>query len=405
MLTFRQSGSNSLRDTGRATILLAMGITIAGALPVFLVAALFTEISKDIPIPRYALGVGVASSWVAAALISAAAGKLTAKIGARKVVLLTLALAVISLLGCAIYVPYWQWLIVWMVVGGIATSTSHPATNQLVTLRVSLKNHSLAFGLKQSAVPLTTLAAGLSIPLIALTLGWRWAFAMAAGATVLLIFVFLSFGPRRRPSGIKRIATKVPLGPELTTFFRYLSCVTALGAGGATILGSFGVISAVDRGIGAGSAGFLLGAASVIGALMRIGVGAVAGQAGRESLKMISVMQLVGGVGIFLMVPDNRWTYSVGLILAFGIGWGWPGLVHFSVSKIAGPATPAATGIVQTGTYIGCAVGPLLAGAGYALWGDKAIWLLSATMLTGAGGIAFLVSKRPRPAMPVATKK
>ena len=402
----RVSRANSFtiaRDSGRATILFAMGITIAGALPVFLIAALFTEISKDLRVPRYVLGVSVASSWVAAALVSVVAGKLTTRIGARKVVLLTLVLAIISLLGLALFVPSWQWLIVWAVVGGVATATSHPATNQLVTRRVSLKNHSLAFGLKQSAVPLTTLAAGLSIPLIALTLGWRWAFAMAAAMTVLLIFVFSWFGPRRLPAGTKRTMKKVPLSPELIRFFRSLSYVTALGAGGATILGAYGVISAVDRGIGVGTAGFLLSAASVIGALMRIGVGAVAGRAGRESLKMIAAMQLVGGIGIFIMVANNKWTYAIGLIVAFGIGWGWPGLVHFSVSNIAGPATPAATGIVQTGTYIGCAVGPFLAGVGYAAWGDRAIWFLSASMLTAAGLLAFLLSQRPRPKTPVAS--
>ena len=156
----RVSGANSFmiaRDGGRATILFAMGITIAGALPVFLIAALFTEISKDLSVPRYVLGVSVASSWVAAALVSVVAGKLTVRIGARRVVLLTLVLAIISLLGLALVVPSWQWLVVWAVVGGVATATSHPATNQLVTRRVSLKNHSLAFGLKQSAVPLTSM--------------------------------------------------------------------------------------------------------------------------------------------------------------------------------------------------------------------------------------------------------
>ena len=407
---YRRQGSSRLnsfmiaRDSGRATILLAVGITIAAALPVFLVAALFTEIADDITVPRYGLGVIVASYWVAAALVSVVAGKLTARIGARKVVLLTLAIAVSSLLCSALIVPSWQWLVVWTVVGGVATGTSHPATNHLLALRVSVKNHSLAFGLKQSAVPLATLASGLSIPLIALTLGWRWAFATGAVTALLLIFAFLAFGPRRLPSGTKRVATKVPLSPELSRFFMSLACVTALGAAGATIVASFGVISAVDRGIEAGAAGFLLSAASAVGAFMRIGVGAAAGRDGRDALKIIAVMQLLGGAGIFLMVPNNQWTYALGLILAFGIGWGWPGLVHFSVSRIAGPATPAATGIVQTGTYIGCAAGPLLAGAGYSVWGDQAIWLLSAFMLTIAGCIAFLVSKRPRPATPLAPK-
>lgn len=37
-----------------------------------------------------------------------------------------------------------------------------------------------AFGVKQSAVPLTAMLAGLAVPVFAVTVGWRWAFGAAA---------------------------------------------------------------------------------------------------------------------------------------------------------------------------------------------------------------------------------
>ncbi len=57
----------------------------------------------------------------------------------------------------------------------------------------------------------------------------------------------------------------------------------------------------------------------------------------------------------------------VGVLLAVGLGvGGWPGLVHFLISHMAPGATAAATDIVQTGTYIGNTIGPMLTGVALA---------------------------------------
>src|SRR5690606_25143943 len=102
-----------------------------------------------------------------------------------------------------------------------------------------------------------------------------------------------------------------------------------------------------------------------------------------------------------IMVPDNQVTYGIGIIVAFAIGWGWTGLIHYSVSQIAGPATPAATGIVQTGSYIGSGAGPLLAGIIYTAWGGHWLWMAAAIMLGGSGIAAYRAARRPRPETPL----
>lgn len=83
---------------------------------------------------------------------------------------------------------------------------------------------------------------------------------------------------------------------------------------------SYGVVSAVERGIQLGTSVFLLGGANVLGALVRIYVGVLAGNAGRDALKIMAIMQLSGGLSIFLMVPDSPGMFAAELICAFGMG-------------------------------------------------------------------------------------
>ncbi len=52
----------------------------------------------------------------------------------------------------------------------------------------------------------------------------------------------------------------------------------------------------------------------------------------------------------------------VGVLLAFGAGWGWPGLFNFAVVKSNPGAPAAATGVTQTGASAGAALGPLIFG-------------------------------------------
>src|SRR5205823_1137887 len=58
-----------------------------------------------------------------------------------------------------------------------------------LTLARSVPAHrlGLSFGVKQAAIPLATLLAGAAVPAVALTVGWRWAYVIAAGLAVLAL--------------------------------------------------------------------------------------------------------------------------------------------------------------------------------------------------------------------------
>ncbi|TQJ29894.1 nitrate/nitrite transporter [Microbacterium sp. SLBN-146] len=385
------------RDGGKSTLLISIGATVVSGIPAFLIGALFTQINGDIGIPSWSLGVIVATYWVFAALSSTPSGRLTANIGSRKVIILTIVVAMLSLVGAALVTPSWQWFLVWAAVGGVATGLCHPSTNHLINLRVSGERRALAYGVKQSAIPLASFLAGLAIPAIALTLGWRWAYALAAGIAAVVLVVFFLVGPRRLPKGTVRKNSSAPLTREQRVYFLTLASVTTLGAGSAACASTFGVVSAIEHGMHPAVAGVLFAAASLTGAFMRIAVGALE-RGGGNTMRTITVMLAAGLVGSVLMAFTREWAFGIGLVLVLGVGWGWTGLTHYVVSSTAGRATPAATGLVQTGSYLGCAILPIVGGALFAVWGSTPIWYLSGVGFLVATTLAIVVWRRGAPA-------
>ena len=82
----------------------------------------------------------------------------------------------------------------------------------------------------------------------------------------------------------------------------------------------------------------------------------------------------------------------IGVPLAFGAGWAWPGLFNLSVVRAAPRFPGRATGITQTGTYVGGAVGPVIFGAVAEGAGYTAAWWLAAALGLGAA-VAVLVGR------------
>ena len=80
--------------------------------------------------------------------------------------------------------------------------------------------------------------------------------------------------------------------------------------------------------------------------------------------------------------------FVAGALVAFGLGWGWPGLFNLAVVGAEPHAPGAATGVTQTGIYVGAAGGPggfglVQSGRRYAVaWAIMGVLLLLAAALT-----------------------
>jgi len=363
----------------------ALVTTSAGALPVFLTSALVLQIAADLGFEIERLGIAVGLYFVAGVFSSLLMGRLSERIGAAAALRLGGVLSAVCLLLIST-VGSFSALCTCLFLGGICNALCQPAANLYVTRGISAGRRGLALALKQSAIPAATMLGGLAVPLIALTVGWRWAFvgaALVAAVTAMLV------PPVIVPARAAEVDDEVraPLMAMLL-----LAATVGLGAAGANCLASFAVAGAVRIGIGDGAAGWLVAAGSALAVLTRVGLGHRADRKGAGHLLMVRLMLVCGTIGALGLATDSIALFVAAVPIVFSFGWGWPGLFNLAVIKHNPTAPGAATGFTQTGTYLGAALGPMLFG----LVADRAGWDLAWTLVPaffGLGAIAATLAR------------
>src|SRR5690606_36558262 len=135
-----------------------------------------------------------------------------------------------------------------------------------------------------------------------------------------------------------------------------------LASGAANSLSSFLVDSAAARGLSPSLAGLTLSFGSVVCVAGRVAGGALADRGIGGRISAIAAMLLVGAAGLGLLAIGGTAPLIGGVVLGFGLGWAWPGLLNFAVVRLHPQAPAAATSITQTGVYAGGCLGPLALG-------------------------------------------
>ncbi len=372
----------------------ALAASTVVTLPVFLVGSLAVEIRQNLHFNAATLGVIVACYYATAATASVPLGHLAERVGGVRVMRVAPLVSGAALLVIAAVVGSWPALIVTLVVAGLASSAVQPAANLFLSRRIDARHQGLAFGIKQSAIPLASLLGGLAVPLIALTVGWRWAFAGAA----LLAVAACAVVPRPRQSlARRRAAARGRVGPEPIAPLAMLAAGFGLALMACTSLGTFLVTSGVAAGIGRGAAGLVAALASVLCLAARVAVGARADRRGGRHLVDVAVLLGLGAVGLLLLAVGSgdrlAWAFVPGAALAYAAGWGWNGLFNFAVVR-SHPIAPArATGITQAGGRLGGMVGPLCFGLVAVHARFPAAWSLAAAEAVAGAGL-ILVGRR-----------
>lgn len=364
-------------------MLLAVAVATAGVMPAFLTGGLAVQVRQELGFGEAALGLAVALFFVFASASSVISGRLVERVGSHRSMRLATVASAASLLGIAVFARSWYLLVACLVIGGFANAVAHPATHLSLAREIPPGRQGFSFGIKQAAIPTATLLAGLAVPTLALTVGWRWAFA--GGALLALFVAFLvPVGTHRGVPKVKEArAGDVRTGPLVL-----LAVGIGLGSTAATPLGAFIVESAVAAGVEAGRAGLLLALGSAVGITVRVTFGYLADGMAGGRLRLVAGMLGAGSLGFVMLATRMDSLLVVGTVLAFGAGWGWPGLFNFAVVKTNPGAPASATGITQTGASGGAALGPLLFGLILQSTGYTTAWifcgavaLLSATTI------------------------
>ena len=394
--------SRRLDTVPRYDLFVASAVVTVAILPSFMTGALAVQMRAELEATPAIIGLAIGGFFAASALGSTPMGRLVERIGAGWGMRLCSAGAGLVLGAVALLAHSSLRLMAILAVGGAINAFANPASNLFLARTMPEGRRGLVFGIKQSAIPVATFLAGLAVPGLALTVGWRWAFVLAAAAALVLA---ASIPGKERPaSGFRDRSVQPPAEPAMSTLVLVaLAGAAALAIFGGQSLGAFLVSFAVDVGISEGSAGWLLAMSSVAGIASRIMSGWIIDRHGRGGprpgwgLRGVAVLLVLGALGYALLATEVSVMAWVAAPLAFAGGWGWSGLLTYSVVE-ANPASPAAsTGIVQTGLFVGASLGPPAFGAIAQAVSYRAAWLAVAVgALAGLGALSAVQARLNR---------
>jgi predicted MFS family arabinose efflux permease len=353
-----------------ARLALAVATGAASVLPGFLVGALALQIRSDLDVRVEAVAAGVSVFFLAGALAAGWGGRLADHVGAVRAMRGCVMVTTACLLAAAVLAGSLPVLLLLLAAAGISNAVCQPAINLFVSEQVPGDRQGLGFGIKQSGIPAAILVSGLALPVLAIPLGWRTTFALCSLGPLAIGLAL------RRKHGVhvsRRPASRRPSRALVLT-----AIGAALATAGPSALGAYLVASAVDVGVAEGTAGLLAAISSALSLAVRVMLGARADRRRDYGLSTVVVLLAAGSAGFALMATDAVPSFVAGTLLAFTLGWGWPGLFNLAVVNSNRDSPGSASGISQTGIYVGAGGGPAAFGALYASAGHSAAWLVIA---------------------------
>lgn len=372
--------------------------TMASMLPGFLIAGFAVQIRADIDLSLSGLGILIGIFFGSAAVVSPMMGRFSESAGWATGLRVATVLTAISLSGIGWLAESTPVLAIFYVIGGFGSALAQIASNLAVARCVHLSKQGLVFGLRHASVPAAAVLAGLAVPTIALTVGWRWGFR---GAVLLAALAAVTIPSREEPHVINpaRPNTSGTRGKTATPFrlLVLLAIAVGLGTGGGDTIGAFVVSFAVDQGIAEESAGFLLAVGSLCGLGSRVIGGWLIDRRQHADLTAVAAMIGIGMAGVVLLNHAGMVGLVAGALIAFASAWGWAGLFTFAVVKDNPDAPATASGITQVGKYLGAAAGPPIFGTIADRVSYTAAWWFTASAMASAVALILYVrNQRPQ---------
>ena len=367
-----------------------VAVSVVGVIPAHLVGTLAVFLREDLDFDQAGLGLAVAVRAIGAAALAWPLGRLAQRLGPERSLRVAALAAAASGFGLGLLVHSYYALLVALAAAGLVHALSQPAADLWLVRAVPIHKRGLAYGVKQASVPAASLLAGLAVPVIAVTLGWRWAFAGAGAVALVVAFTM----PRSR------------IGP-VTPAPRSGGVDAPLGAMAILVLGmvlasmpvnafqGFLVSAQVEAGTSASVAGTMFAVGALAGLIVRVVLGRVADRSGRPQLPIVVAMLTAGAFGYALIATMNATVMMISTPIIFTMSWGWPGLFFLALGRANPNATASATGMINMGAFAGAAIGPigfgLVARSSYTL-----AWLLAAGCAFAAALVIQLASHRLR---------
>lgn len=381
-----------------------VAVVAACTLPSFLGGALVEDIRGSFAFGDAAVGMTFASFWGLAALAAVPAAQLVRRIGPTRSLrwagLLTAAICVAVVLLARSATGF----AVTLVGGGAAVALATPAVNVLIMDAADHRRRAFAFAVATSSPPLTLVAAGTLVPVLASSLGWRGLYVVAA---VLAAAAALSIRPLPAPTVLggapvwsprRRSRRTPPGGRTVRPLVVVMLGVTAASAS-LSVMPAFLVSAAPHAGVSGRLAAVTLAVAAGFSIAARLVAGRWTDRSGLDSLPAVAGLLGLGGTGFALMATERPGLFVLGAFLVSGPAWVWMALFLYGIVVRYAGAVESASGVMQTGFFAGGVLGPLAFGALTQIGSFRLGW----GVLAVAGMVAALsvaAGRRVLPAFP-----
>ena len=330
----------------------AMG---AGTFSLVVFAVLASNLIEEFGAQRWQIGALVTATTLIGAVISPAVGGVTDRIGARNATLITLFVSAAGLAGIALS-PVFAVLVVAALIGGVGQAIANPATNKLISLHAPVGRRGVITGIKQSGVQFGTFLGGLTLPALAVALGWRWAVAAFAAVFALGAALALTVLPEDPDRGTEVVSESGELPPIIWKLAIY---GFMLGAAGTAIFTYLPLFAEESLGFSKSAAGFTVAFTGFVGIAGRIGWGRIA-EHRLGSLPALRIIAVLSAVAAALLIASTVvtplvWVAAVVTGLSAS-SWNAVGMLAV-ITTLPTSSAGRGSGVVLLGFLFGLAVG------------------------------------------------
>lgn len=364
---------------------MTLAVNISVTLPFFLTATVAVRLKDDLGFGERGLGLLFAIWALGGALASPSMGRVAERLGPETSLRLVSVWAGSILILIGAFAQSWLSLALFLLAAGLAQTLMHSSSNLWFARVLDGRRVGLAFGIKQSGGPFAALCAGVAIPTLVISLGWRWTFVIF-GAVGLAASLAV---PRTGIRGSGRFAPS----REGDVAIRPL-VVVAIGAGmGTAVSGAltgFAVVAAVDHaGMGESLAGVIFAIGALCGIGARVGLGRLTDHVHGSLFGLAAGVLATGSIGFAFLATGSATVFAVAIPFSFVTAWGWNGIFSQAVTNANPKAPGAASGITSVGSLTGVIIGPAAFGL-LVDWSFAGAWLIGGVVCLLGGATLVL---------------
>ena len=357
--------------------------------------------AADLGLEAKGIGWFVALEYLCAMLSGLACSAMIVRLGAVRVCQICVALAAAGLfLATGAILPL---IFAAAAAIGAGYGLVNPVSSHILARSAPRQMMSLIFSIKQTGVPVGGALAGALVPVMVLTLGWRW--SAAALAVFCLAAVSAIQTLRTAEPAVAYPATKgaaagffAPLRLVVTNAsVLELALVSMIyGSAQLSLIAYFVTYLNLELGYGLVSAGLIYSTAHAAGIVGRIAWGAMADRwlPPRAMLGLLGLVMAGSGAGVAAFSVTWPLSAVIAVSAVYGASAvGWNGVYLAEVARCA-PAgqVGAITGGTQFLTFVGALLAPPLFGAVAGLIGSYGHAYLAFCVLPALAGLRLLLA-------------